>query len=232
VATHILARARCEADGHFGLRVTPSGIATPAFGAEGDVLRIAGPALVRESREAGEARSATIELPGRSLGALAAFAGVSLEAPFSVGGDTPDLGDPEVPIDIDVGAAMAVMAWLGVGAVALDRVLPRTAAPSVIQLWPEHFDISVDVATGHGRANLGASPGDGFSADPYLYVSPWEGARPGDPTFWNAPFGAVVLQEDGAATAEQVEGAVAFFETGLSLLGEAEASPPELPAPG
>ena len=47
-------------------------------------------------------------------------------------------------------------------------------------------------ATADDRVNLGASPGDGFHAEPYLYVGPWGPHRPGAPGFWNAPFGAVL----------------------------------------
>ena len=57
VATHLLARARFEATGRFGLRVTWDGIATPAFGPDGDVLRIAGGLLVHESQRSGPAAS-------------------------------------------------------------------------------------------------------------------------------------------------------------------------------
>jgi len=48
VATRILARARFDSDGRFGLRVTSSGVRTPAFGPVGDVIRIAGATLIRE----------------------------------------------------------------------------------------------------------------------------------------------------------------------------------------
>jgi len=218
VATHILARARFDFDGRFGLRVTPSGIGTPAFGPDGDVIRIAGDTLIREFREAGMARTATTALVARSLRELAEFAEVELTPLFSVGSDTPDLGDVEAPIDLDVGAAADLMAWLQVGSVALDWVLPRSSEPSVAQVWPEHFDIGIDVATQNGRVNLGASPGDADHPEPYLYVSPWEGSRPGDPAFWNAPFGAVATRGPGETSADPVDSAVRFFGQGLRLL--------------
>lgn len=45
------------------------------------------------------------------------------------------------------------------------------------------------------RVNLGGSPGDGSSDgssdEPYPYVGPWTPGRPGDPAFWNAPYGAM-----------------------------------------
>jgi hypothetical protein len=81
-------------------------------------------------------------------------------------------------------------------AAALDTVLaalPGEAAPTSARLWPEHFDVALDCAARPGvRVNLGGSPGDRFCAVPYLYVGPWTDDRPGQPAFWNAPFGAFV----------------------------------------
>ncbi len=110
-----------------------------------------------------------------------------------------------------------VAAWYALGAQALDQVLALSgaaAAPAVIQLWPEHFDLAVDVAAGTTRVNLGVSPGDGFSAAPYLYVGPWLEGRPGDPAFWNAPFGGFATID----AVSDVDAAVAFLERGLALL--------------
>ena len=61
------------------------------------------------------------------------------------------------------------------------------------------------------------SPGDGFSAEPYLYVGPWSADRPGDAAYWNVSFGALApwseIPDDDAADA--------FFERGLDLLSDA-----------
>src|SRR5258705_8950589 len=48
IATHVAARARFAATGKFGLRATPGGFGTPAFGADVEVIRVAGTQLVRE----------------------------------------------------------------------------------------------------------------------------------------------------------------------------------------
>ena len=61
---------------------------------------------------------------------------------------------------------------------------------------------------------------DAASPVPYLYVAPGAPHRPGDPAFWNAPFGAVELRVEGLAATEEVERAVAFFEGGLHMLAE------------
>jgi hypothetical protein len=66
---------------------------------------------------------------------------------------------------------------------------------------------------------LGASPGDDAHPEPYLYVSPWETARPGDPAFWNAPFGALLDAGSVAATADPASSAIEFYRRGLQHLG-------------
>ena len=66
----------------------------------------------------------------------------------------------------------------------------RAAAFSEAQLWPEHFDLAVDVELVDGRhVNIGFSPGDGFLDEPYVYVGPQDMTGL-DGDFWNASFGA------------------------------------------
>ena len=88
-----------------------------------------------------------------------------------------------------------------------------------IQLWPEHFDAGTSVAVGENdRCNLGASPGDGFSDEPYLYVGPNTSIRPGDAGYWNAPFGAVLSRSDVAGASDAFSCGVEFLRRGLELL--------------
>lgn len=208
VATHVLARRRHAVTGRFGLRATPGGFGTPAFGPPDavEVLRVAGTAFVREVGPS----TTTVPLAGATLARLAAVAEVDLAAEFGVGRDTPPLGDPEAPLAIDADEAATVAAWFDLGWQALDGV---GVEHTTVQLWPEHFDAGCSVAD---RCNLGASPGDGFCPEPYLYVGPWSVEdRPGDPAFWNAPFGAVArIGEVG-----DVDAAAAFFRRGLEQLG-------------
>jgi hypothetical protein len=215
VAVHLLARRRHAATGRFGLRATPGGFGTPAFGPDGapEVLRTDGAVLVHEV--GGSVRS--WPLPGASLRELAAAVGADLTTELSVGHDTPPLGDPDAPLEIEAGAAERLGARLDLGWRALDRVIATAEAPATVQLWPEHFDAGTSVAVGPGpddRANLGASLGDGFHADPYLYVGPWGPERPGDPDYWTAPFGAVL----GLEQVGDVDTAVAFLQRGVELL--------------
>ena len=225
VATHVLARARHRHAGRFGPRATPGGFGTPSFGPDHEVLRISGATLVRE-RTGDAASTTTLDLRTAGLGEGAAFAGVDLAAPFEAGHDTPPVGDPDASLGVDPLAAVVVAEWFALAWRVLDvvtRDLGPSASPTVIQIWPEHCDAAIDVAVGPElRVNLGASPGDGFHAEPYLYVGPWASDRPGDPDYWNAPFGAVLGHGLLRATADPVEAAVAFVARGLSLLGPSD----------
>ena len=219
IATHVLARARWSATGRFGLRVVPDGIATPAFGDAGEVLRLTPSALLRERQTEGGARTEALALEGRSLAELARFAGVDLVEGFSVGRDPPPIGDPDSVVTVEPEAAAGAFRWFALGARALDVVVASCGEASVVQLWPEHFDMAVDVKAGSDRVNLGASAGDGFHDRPYLYVGPWGAERPGDPGFWNAPFGAVLGAESFVGRPDDgSDGAVAFLQRGLELL--------------
>jgi hypothetical protein len=91
--------------------------------------------------------------------------------------------------DVDPAAEDVLVAWWSLGASVLSGLEPGADTISRVILWPEHFDIAVTVTTPDGsRLNLGFSPGDEFSQQPYVYAGPWE-KREG--AFWNAPFGAV-----------------------------------------
>lgn len=218
VATHVLARARAAVEGRFGLRITPSGIATPVFGPAERLLRISGTALVHEFVDLDGPHTDALSIDGRTLGDLAVLAGVDLAAEFSVGHDTPAVGDASSPISIGSDAVAALLGWLVLGDLALNALLARAKSPSIIQLWPEHFDVAVDVATRSGRVNLGASPGDAQHPEPYLYVGPWGSERPGDPGYWNAPFGATLSHSELLGARAPLDDAVAFLHRGLDLL--------------
>lgn len=217
VAVHILGRRRYEVTGRFGLRASPGGFATPAFGPDSEILRVAGTSLVRETAQGVSFRPIT----GATLRKLAAFAGTDLTAGFSAGASTPGLGDIDEPLGLDGEAARAVAAWYAFGWQVLDQVLsglPAEAEPAVVQLWPEHFDAGTNVGVASGsRVNLGASPGDGYSPEPYLYVGPWTAARPGDAGFWNAPFGAMLARSE-LDLAHGSDKGVAFLLTGLRYM--------------
>lgn len=215
VAAHVLGRRRFQVSGRFGLRASPAGFATPAFGEGPEVVRIAGGLLVREV--AGEVKVMTVDRA--SIGDMATFAGADLSTPFTAGDDSPEVGDPDEPVHLDAGAARRIAAWLDLGWRVLDEVLaaqPREAAPAAIQLWPEHFDAGTNVALPAGdRINLGFSPGDGYEPEPYVYVGSSGAERPRDPAFWNAPFGAMLRSSDALATSDPAAACAAFLHQGI-----------------
>ena len=215
IAVHVLGRRRAAVSGRFGLRASPLGVATPAFGPEPEVVRVAGPRLVREVGAA--ARS--MPMSGATLAELAAFVEADLTSDFSAGPATPEPGSPHEPLFLDEEDLDALYGWFDLGWRVLD-VVTSDPVPgegwATIQLWPEHFDVGTGLDLGSGRGvNLGFSPGDTFSDEPYVYVGPWGPERPGDTAYWNAPFGAVMPHSavDGA------EAAAAFLRRGLELLG-------------
>ena len=220
VAAHVLARRRGDASGRIGLRAAPGGFATPAFGEDVEVLRCSGDLLIHERG----GRAAL--LPMTTLADLAEAAGVDLAGPLAIGGDPPPLGDPRAPLAVDAAAARVLGGWFAFATEVLDAVAAGAAEPSAVQLWPEHFDVACHAVGGPGaggRANLGGSPGDAHHAEPYLYVGPWGAERPGDPAFWNAPFGAI-LPHARLREAEDPRGlAEAFLRRGLDLLADGEA---------
>jgi hypothetical protein len=218
VAAHVLGRRRWDVSGRFGLRVTPGGIATPMFGPDGECIRTAGITLVREVG----ATATFTPISGASLRVLAEFVGADIASPFSSGHDTPEIGDPDEPLALDERHVEAIGQWYRLGWVVLDTVvgqLPASAGPATLQLWPEHFDIGTDIALASGhRVNLGCSPGDSSVAEPYLYVGPWEAARPGDPSYWNVSFGAALRSPEVLASTDPTERGVRFMRQGLAAL--------------
>lgn len=226
VATHVVSRAQHAHTSRIGLRAAPGGFGTTEYGPDRERVRVSGGVLVHESRPASGAATRAIEIDGATLADLARFVGSDLAEEFSVGSDTPPLGDVHAPIRVHGPAMRAVADWYGTVAQALDRVVagtPPAGQPSLIQLWPEHFDVALDLAfdltaPGENRVNLGGAAGDEFHAPPYLYVGPWTPDRPGGPGYWNAPFGAVIGFDDVMGAVDPVEAAFGFLRVGLERL--------------
>ncbi len=91
-------------------------------------------------------------------------------------------------VDVDGDAAAALATWFAFGAGALEELRAETPLdqhPTPPQLWPEHFDIAIELGAEAGgfRAGYGASPGDELHPEPYLYVAPWTAAVGGE--LWN-----------------------------------------------
>ena len=219
LSAHVLGRRRYAVSGHFGLRASPDGLATPAFGPEPETLRLTSTRLIRETGT----HSSSVSLQGTTLDELARFAGADLASAYSAGANTPGLGPTTEPLHLSPDELAPIFAWFVLGWRVLDTVvseLPAQWTQSTVQLWPEHLDVGTGLDFGRGDddgVNLGFSAGDAFSEEPYAYVGPWGPERPGDPAFWNAPFGALATRSQ----AGDVPTCVAFLRSGLARLTEA-----------
>jgi hypothetical protein len=216
----VLGRRRDAVSGHFGLRASSDGLATPAFGPEPETLRLTSASLIREIGT----RSSCAPLQGATLEELAQFAGADLGSAFSAGAQMPGLGSTTEPLHLASDELAPIFDWFVLGWRVLDTVasqLPAEWTQSTVQLWPEHFDVgtSLDFGRGDGDGdgvNLGFSAGDAFSEEPYAYVGPRGMERPGGPGFWNAPFGALVTRTQ----AGDVSTCVDFLRSGLARCAE------------
>jgi hypothetical protein len=89
---------------------------------------------------------------------------------------------------VDIAAATALGEFYGLACSVLEqlRADEPDGDPSLVQLWPEHFDIAIELGSGAAgkRANFGASPGDDQHDEPYFYVGPWTAQVSGE--LWNA----------------------------------------------
>ena len=216
VAEHVLAAARHAAAGKIGLIPSPGGFRTPPFRADGRFLAVDGTELV-VGDAAGTRRTALT-----TIRAAAEFAGVTPGAPAQVYRPATPL-DLDEPLTIDADAARLLADWYRLGAEAMSRLATEIPGdePGAVVLWPEHFDVGMTAAA----INYGASPGDDRVGEPYLYVGPHGGPPPGDPAFWNAPFGAARTFRQVGTVAE----AAAFFRDGRARSRATITSPRRTP---
>lgn len=175
VAERLVAPAR-KPENEISLRATPGGFGTPVFEFEGaqHQVRVDGDELVH--REGGAERRAILT----SLsGAAEILTGLLLA----------DADFDDEPLAVDPVASRALGAWYGFAEPLLAVLVAEAGeadAGTIPRLWPEHFDIAIEVGDESAglRANYGASPGDGDHDEPYLYVGPWTAAMSGE--LWNA----------------------------------------------
>lgn len=205
LACYAISPARKARTGRIGLRSTGAGFGTPPFD-DGSRILVEGDRLVREP-------DGWISIT--TLVAAAEFLGTDLSPDPGVGHDLPPFA-PDEPLAVDRDASLALGGWYAFAQAVLDR-LPGAWTEGTIseaQLWPEHFDLAVTVEPAGGqKVNVGFSPGDTFSAEPYAYVGPHDTAGlAGD--YWNAPFGAYLPY----GRIESQEAALAFVVEGLRSL--------------
>jgi len=190
VAEDVVAPAR-KPDHEIALYATPGGFGTPEFEHDGasQQVRVEGAELVRK-RDGDERRAALTSLEHAR----------ELVADLVPGG--PLSGEP---LAVDAEAAAALAAWYALGDDVLTALSDDTA--SEVRLWPEHFDIAIDMR----EVNYGFSPGDGDHAEPYAYVGPWTAEVSGE--LWNARGfrGAELSYSELRAAPDPAAHALAFF---------------------
>ncbi len=157
----------------------PGGFGTPPL-PDGTTIAVRGGELVVGDRIAALT----------TLREAATFVGIELSPNPAVGSDLPAF-EPDASLVVDHEAAAVLADWYAHGANALVRLDAGDSTVSAATLWPEHFDLGITIELPDGVGiNIGFSPGDAASDEPYAYVGPWDRAGLDGP-FWNAPFGAL-----------------------------------------
>jgi hypothetical protein len=138
----------------------------------------------------------------------------------------PDGPADESPLAVDAAASAFLGEWFGFAASVLEELRAGAGdddGPSRVQLWPEHFDLSVElgVEAEGKRAGYGASPGDELHPEPYLYVTPWSEQPDGELWRSTAFRGAELSYAEllaGDSGERQRELALRFFAERLAAL--------------
>jgi hypothetical protein len=203
LAEGVISPARRKANGKIGLRYTRGGFGTPFFGDDAQ-LRVAGTQLIVQ--ESDQERCAQIT----TLADAADHIGPELLPD--------DLALDLEQLEIDASASAFVGDWYGFACSVLEALRAQAgeaAYPSRVQLWPEHFDLAVELGgeDAGARAVYGLSAGDEHHPEPYLYVAPWVAPAPGE--LWQAtgfsgaelPFAALIDAEDQRGAALEFLGA-------------------------
>ncbi len=215
VAEALVAPAR-KPDNEIALEAAPGGFGTPEFEYEGarQRVRVEADELVREVD--GEQRRA----PLGSLAEAGAILADLLPA---------DAELDAAPLAIEADAARALGAFYGFGAEVLAALLAAAGPADEAmppRLWPEHFDIAIELGSEAAglRANYGLSPGDENHPEPYLYVGPWTATVAGE--LWQARgfSGAELSYAELLGAADRRAAALDFFTTRRDALQASESS--------
>jgi len=186
----LMAGPQRRAGGRITLRVTPGGFATTGA-----------PALRLDGTDIVVAESTRVHVAG-TFAEMAEALGVDFGAPPDGYPDGSEAGATD-DVSLDVASAFLIQDWYLRADAALRLMAPRQTPI----LWPEHFDVAILL----DDTSYGASPGDGFHAMPYAYVSSGDHD---DSDFWNAPFGAI----RGREQMRSVEDLVTFWRAAEAVL--------------
>src|SRR5512133_419291 len=214
LADQVVKLAREHVSGEFSLIATEGGFGTPAFGPRRAQVRVEGGESVvalggQEGREAITAVRAAAALVADLL--------------------PEDLELDDEPLDVDPEASLALGRWYGFGEELLRELAVGASdddAATEPTLWPEHFDIAIEMGAEDAgrRANYGLSPGDDDHPEPYLYVGPWT-AKPSGPLWNGRGFnGAEVSYSELVAADDQLAAALAFCRERTDALERLEVS--------
>lgn len=228
LAAHVVAEARYRRIGHSGLQPTALGFTTPrdepgVVAVELDELVVGVGDAERRCQVATVGQAQT-----RALGEVGA----------PRWGAQPGLHDPpgpvpaDEPLDIDREVAAWLGGWFLLGHEVLNGLVADAASThaGVPTLWPEHFDVGVELLPDERRASYGVSAGDDLVAQPYAYVAVWQPEHHGglsDP-WWNATAvrGAVLTADVLAQRRAPYDELLRWFRTGRDLMLPAEPPPP------
>ena len=221
LAFYVLSASRHAATGRIGLRSTPGGFGTPPFDdtdGTARVLRVEGNDLVVESD--GRVQRAPIT----TLAAAAELVGITPDGDRGAEFDVPDVGSLDEPLTVDPDASALLAEWYRLGFDALEAIrseaTPEDDATEA-QLWPEHFDVGIDMGSAEAgaRASYGASPGDDGHPEPYLYVAAWSDVDRSE-AFWNdTHFGGASLGlSELTAGGDPADRSVSFLSEGRRRL--------------
>ena len=210
LAVYVISPAQRFVNGEIIMRATPGGFSTFPF--DGRVIGVDGAELVVDG-----ARH-----PIGSLNEAARIAGIEPDVGQQAQFDVPPHGDLDAPLPVDAAAARALGEWFAFATAVLEALRADAAAeddPSIVRIWPEHFDAAVDMGdqTAGRRATYGASAGDGHHAEPYLYASPWAGRI--DPFFDDPSFrGAARTCSELIASPGPEAAGIAFLREAAALV--------------
>ena len=217
VAFFAIAPKRFSVTEKLGLRWTIAGFGTPFFGDE-EQVRVEGDLLILQQADSAEARHLT------TVREACEFLGIDYQVEwFSDFHDPLEPVDADAELDIDPNVTHALGDWFGFATSVLEELRRTDGAvdPSRVQLWPEHFDPAIEIGSPDEgtRASYGASPGDEFSSEPYLYVSPWGEVDESDPYWESGGFGGAAIGYGALLEADdQRAAALEFFRTGVEKL--------------
>ncbi len=208
LAEQVISPARQQANGKIGLRYTRGGFGTPFFGPDVQV-RVRGAELIVDERDGERAvEIKTLRAAGRHLGPGL----LRLEH---------ELADD--PLGVDPESAVFLGDWFGFAASVLEELRASARAdldPSRVQLWPEHFDLAVEIGaeSAGARAGYGFSPGDDQHPEPYVYVVPWVAPASGE--LWQASgfAGAELAYADLLDEPDQRAAGLAFLSSRMRAL--------------